>query len=183
MDELIKALQMAIERELMTEELGDLEPGIYIAVSSRIKEMREICENGVESVRKKIIERNIELLSSLVRDLLIIRVMKFFSNSLNGRNETKLTAQEKYIVDPILDSIKRLRRVDDALQFGFSHYIENLPRRQRYVLVRFLKFVDKFVGSDLKNYGPFEKDDLSLIPADNAKVLIDKNIAESIDVV
>lgn len=183
MDDLVKALQSAIEKELMAEELGDLDSGIYTAVSSRIKEMRETYRNGISNIGKKIMEREIELLSSLVRELFTIRIVKFFSNSLEGKNDIKLTIQEKYVVDPVLDSIKRLQRLDEALQFGFSRYLENLPQQQRCVLVRFLRSIDKFVGSDFKSYGPFEKGDISLIPMDNAKILIDKNIAEDIGVV
>ncbi len=183
MDDLVRMLQSVIEKELMTEELFDLDSGVYTAVSSRIKEMKESYRNGTSSIGKKIMEREIELLSSLVGELLTIRIVKFFSNSLKGKNDIKLTIQEKYVVDPILDSIKRLQKLNEALKFGFSRYLENLPRQQRYTLIKFLKSIDKFIGSDFKNYGPFEKGDLSLIPIDNAKILIDKNIAEDVGVV
>ncbi|MFX1274688.1 MAG: hypothetical protein ACFFBP_06005 [Promethearchaeota archaeon] len=48
-------------------------------------------------------------------------------------------------------------------------------------LLRFLKKTPPLVGIDLKNYGPFEKEDIALIPYKNAKILLSEKFAEKIN--
>ena len=45
-------------------------------------------------------------------------------------------------------------------------------------MIRFLHAVPKFVGKDLEEYGPFEKEDVANLPAEIADVLIAKERAE-----
>ena len=47
-------------------------------------------------------------------------------------------------------------------------------------LVRFLYSVPKFVGKELEEYGPFEEEDIANLPAEIAKVLLDKGRVEEI---
>ena len=51
-----------------------------------------------------------------------------------------------------------------------------------YTLIRFLKKTPPLVGIDLKNYGPFEKENIALIPYKNAKILLSEKFAETIDI-
>lgn len=44
--------------------------------------------------------------------------------------------------------------------------------------VRFLHAIPKFVGKNLEMYGPFEEEDIASLPAEIAKVLIEKGRAE-----
>ncbi len=49
------------------------------------------------------------------------------------------------------------------------------------VLVTFKTPVSKFVGVDMKVYGPFSEGDVALIPSENAEVLRDRGIVEVIE--
>ena len=49
-------------------------------------------------------------------------------------------------------------------------------------LVVFKEDVPQFVGSDGKTYGPFHKGDIARIPEDNAKLLMEKGLAEKLKV-
>ena len=51
-----------------------------------------------------------------------------------------------------------------------------------YMLIRFLKNTPPLVGIDLKNYGPFEKEDVAFIPYKNAIILLSEKFAEKIDI-
>jgi DNA replication initiation complex subunit (GINS family) len=44
--------------------------------------------------------------------------------------------------------------------------------------IRFLQAVPKFIGTDLQEYGPFEKEDSAGLPAEIADILINKGRAE-----
>ncbi|MFQ6124172.1 MAG: hypothetical protein ACE5R6_06125 [Candidatus Heimdallarchaeota archaeon] len=51
---------------------------------------------------------------------------------------------------------------------------------KKYSLVRILKNLPAIIGTDLTTYGPFKKEDVVLIPYDNAQILIVKKIANEI---
>ncbi|MFW9822894.1 MAG: hypothetical protein ACFFE4_08170 [Candidatus Thorarchaeota archaeon] len=51
-----------------------------------------------------------------------------------------------------------------------------------FTLLRFLKKTPPLVGIDLLNYGPFEKEDIALIPTENASILIFEKFAEKIEI-
>lgn len=51
-----------------------------------------------------------------------------------------------------------------------------------FVEVKFKKQVQRFVGDDLKEYGPFEEDSKAKIPKRIAGILINKGLAQNIDV-
>ena len=50
-----------------------------------------------------------------------------------------------------------------------------------YLLVRILENTPALVGIDLKNYGPFQKEDIATLPVKNAKILIFEKFAEEIE--
>ncbi len=51
----------------------------------------------------------------------------------------------------------------------------------QYTLIRFIKKTPPLVGMDLKNYGPFEENDIANIPNQNANILLSEKYAEKID--
>ncbi|MHA1733046.1 MAG: DNA replication complex subunit Gins51 [Promethearchaeota archaeon] len=50
-----------------------------------------------------------------------------------------------------------------------------------YTLVRFRKACEAVVGLDMREYGPFEVEDVANLPNPNARILIDKKYAEKIE--
>jgi len=51
----------------------------------------------------------------------------------------------------------------------------------KYTIIKFLQKAPPLVGIDLINYGPFEKEDIAIVPYKNAKILLTERIAELID--
>lgn len=51
----------------------------------------------------------------------------------------------------------------------------------KLTLIRFIKECPPLVGVDLKDYGPFEKEDVAYLPDKNAQILIYEKIAETIE--
>ncbi len=50
-----------------------------------------------------------------------------------------------------------------------------------YIVIRFLKETPPLVGMDLKNYGPFNANDLANMPYKNAIILINEKLAEKVE--
>jgi len=177
-------LQTSLEKELTNDTLASLDESIYVAVSERIKDLIML-ERDASPDTAKLVRKEITLLSALICELLATRLKKFFSNILKGLNDTELLPQEKYIVEPIYEAIRRVKELENAILYGHSSHVKRFHnlRKQRYLLVKFKKSIDKFVGADLKTYGPFEREDVAVIPMENAKILIDKGFVVDMGVV
>lgn len=50
-----------------------------------------------------------------------------------------------------------------------------------YTIIRFVKDTPPLVGIDLKNYGPFSKNDIANLPYKNAIILLNEKFAEKVD--
>ena len=72
-------------------------------------------------------------------------------------------------------SIKRMQNIDDIPSIN-GEKGEDL----NIVMVRTLKKVPKFVSGDLKEYGPFEANDIVKLPRKEADLLSDRNLVETI---
>ena len=177
MSEIIYMLQASLEKELTSDVLASLDESIYVAVSERMKHLITL-ERDADPNTAKLVRKEITLLSTLVRELLATRLKKFFSNILKGLNDTRLLPQEKYIVEPLYEAIRRIKELENTVLYGHSSHVKRFYnlRKQKYLLVKFKKSINKFVGVDLKTYGPFECEDVAVIPMENAKILIDKGV-------
>lgn len=78
---------------------------------------------------------------------------------------------EERLEGQILETKGKFRIQEDKSQD------EDHINEKDYLLVRFIKPINNIIGSDLKQYGPFKRGDLAILPKLNAKVLKDRNIA------
>ena len=97
-----------------------------------------------------------------------------------NQNRDNLLATLLYGKSPMRSSLpnevisKTETHESDAEESSLSPEIGNKPIR----LIRFMSSIPKFVGPELEEYGPFEKDDMANLPTEIAQVLIDKGRAE-----
>jgi DNA replication initiation complex subunit (GINS family) len=178
-EELLSTLQKSLEQELTSESMSKLDPDLYAAVAVRIKEIRESMGNGDSALVNSLLDREIRLFYMMADDLLKTRVRKFLERAMLGANEISLTPEERYIVEPMYDSVKRLLRIREALHEGHPSVLEESSDSYsvKYVAVRFLEQAPKIAGVDMKSYGPYHPEDLAVIPMDNAKGLLEKGVA------
>jgi len=177
-EELLTILQRSLEEELTTESMSRLDPDLYTAVAIRIREIRESMGNGDSAFVNKLLEREIEMFASLAEDLLKIRLLKFLDRAMKGTNEISLTPEERYMVEPLYDSVKRLFRIREAVYEGHPSVLEESSDSYsvKYIAVRFLQQAPRMAGVDARSYGPFQKEDLAVIPMDNAKPLLERGV-------
>ena len=69
---------------------------------------------------------------------------------------------------------------------NLESYIESKTENEissdyNYTIIRFLKDTPPLVGIDLKNYGPYSKNDIANLPYKNAIILLNEKFAEKID--
>lgn len=70
---------------------------------------------------------------------------------------------------------KDFETADKLLQEKAQEHL-NIPTK----LIRFLAAVPQFIGADLREYGPYEEEDVAKLPLDIASILIEKERAEEI---
>jgi len=87
----------------------------------------------------------------------------------SGVPPENMTPEEGKFFEKVIERIKEFHREREE---KFEEEEENL------VLVTILEDVPKFVGINMKNYGPFRKGDLTTVPEPNADLLIKKGLAE-----
>jgi DNA replication initiation complex subunit (GINS family) len=131
------------------------------------------------------------VLEADIRATLLLRMLFLLQDTLLLRLAKILeVVKEKKALDPSLlspEEVTFLTIIKGGELFG-ENTLEVLagksqPLRvkgRKFKLVRMLEDLPAIVGMDLVTYGPFKKEDIVLIPYDNAKILITKELAMEI---
>ncbi|MFP3132501.1 MAG: hypothetical protein RXO71_02330 [Nitrososphaeria archaeon] len=182
MQDIISLLNQAVTNELKNEEkLGQLPAAFYGIISLRLKQLKvmELTASTEEAkLAAKELRKNI---TELVNALMQIRVRKMFNTLLKG-GTIEVDEYEKPVVPLLVKFVSQFNELRFYIVEGktkeLEHFYKDAPTV--YYLVQFLSPTDKFMGSDLIEYGPFEAGDIATLPQENAKILIEKNIVKKV---
>lgn len=158
------------------EVLSKLPEDFYTQKSVLFKNFQKIIDNPLENaIQAAIILR----MRFLLQDILLLRLSMILE-----------IVKERKPLDPSLLSPEELRFLALIKEGGL--FVEGVSEAitgktqglnidgKKYSLVRILKNLPAIIGTDLTTYGPFKKEDVVLIPYDNAQILIVKKIANEI---
>lgn len=134
-----------------------------------------------DGIQNSIRDAMIDLIKTMALLLLRIRLEKAHRN--NGMYTLNLLNLEKYILFMNEKMIGREKLVSEAILNAQTELLTSISQEQNkdIVLVCFLKSVDVMMGVDLKQYGPFEPEDVATIPFENAHALVTQNVATFIE--
>ncbi|MFZ0894574.1 MAG: hypothetical protein WAZ77_08745 [Candidatus Nitrosopolaris sp.] len=158
---------------------------------------------GCDGIEARIRDTLVELISTAIRFLLEIRHIKMLdqqskiassassfsaastptttttTTSAAAIDYSKLTEEEKYILDAEKESERRRNDILLAITKGRPKVLESISKRVRskYIVIRFLEPMEQFMGVDMKRYGPFRREDVAVLPFENARSLIENNHA------
>jgi DNA replication factor GINS len=156
---------------------------------------------GYEGIEATIRDTLVEMISTAVTFLLEVRHHKMLdkrgivasavssssfsaasaptSTTTTGMDYSKLTDEEKYMLDAEKESERRRNDILAAIIRGRPKVLESMSKRVRskHIVVRFVEPMEKFIGVDMEAYGPFRQEDVALIPFENARSLIENNHA------
>ena len=111
-----------------------------------------------------------------LQDLLDVRERKILalalSNVRSGIDPGDLMPEERELFENIAQSIMDFQAKRKAALEG---------EQEKTLIVAMLEQVPEFIGTNLKAYGPFKKGDVASVPEDNAKLLIEKNLARGVE--
>ena len=176
----LKDVFKLLKKEIETPSLQAIEPDTFKKLASGLGNLKG---QGYEGVEAKLRDRMTELLSTSARLLIEARHAKIHF-SKEPPDYSKLTDEEKYILDGKRESEGRISEVVAATIKGRPKVLESISARMRskQIVVRFLKPTEVFVGVDMSKYGPFQQEDVASLPFENARLIIEGGAAVEVHV-
>lgn len=137
------------------------------------EQVKEYIEKKSKMIRIEADQWSLDSIKRRLRTIFGRRERKIL-NSAHGFIDSgvlpeNLTPEEKRFFERVVECVKSF---ENEREEGFE------KEQESPVLVTILEDVSKFVGINMKNYGPFRKGDLTTIPEPNADLLVKKNLAE-----
>jgi len=177
--ELIRKIQREEQR---TQKLSKLPDDFYKNVKSYINTKTNM-ENRKVVLEVKSIERLAEdIFNRRERKVLNLAIISARTN-IQPEN---LTEEERSFFDHVLAVVKERRNtlltvaVEKDVKGGEDEKMAPTPETAG--LVVFKKEVPAFVGSDLKNYGPFKKGDITKLPDENKKIMLEQGVVDEFQI-
>lgn len=136
-------------------------------------------------LEKRIVQKIIENLSIISNLLLQIRIEKILKGNINSNLEigySKMTDEEKFIIDGEIQSKRKRKEIMTLITNGQPKILEKITDtiKQKKLLIMFIKPMEQFVGVDMYKYGPFKVEDVANLPFENALSLVNNKIATEI---
>ncbi len=175
-----------------SEKLTPMDEIFYSAMRELLKKHTTKTKKEINPLIKKILETRLERIKYIINDLMRIRTTKLITMVMNREKVTVNLAREEQDFYDRFSQIYELYRKEvfspkDVAYVDINKLIgkeieEEGEEEIDYVAIRFIKKTKTQIqGLDGKTYGPFEPEDVCLIPKENAIGLVRREIAENIE--
>jgi DNA replication factor GINS len=167
-----------------------MSPDIYKKIAQIIK---ELSTQKYEHLELDVHNELIRLLILSTKSLIELRTRKLLENnngkrlpyhrSLSTDEYSNLTDEEKYIFEEERKISQRKDLIIQSLIAGNVNNLDSISKiiRSKMTIIRFLESTDQFMGVDMAKYGPFIKEDVAILPFENARSLIERKVAVEIN--
>jgi DNA replication factor GINS len=177
-----------LKKETQIPKIQGMSPDIYKKIAQLIK---ELSIQKYENLELDVHHELIRLLVLSTKSLIELRIRKLLENSnanlpypsLSTDDYSKLTDEEKYIFEEQRKVSQRKDLIIQSLINGNVNNLDSISRiiRSKMIIIRFLESTDQFMGVDMAKYGPFIKEDVAILPFENARSLIERKVAVEIN--
>jgi DNA replication factor GINS len=178
-----------LKKETQIPKIQGLSSDVYRKIAQLIK---ELSIQKYEDLELEVHNELIRLLILSTKSLIELRTYKLLENSyakhlpypsLSTDDYSKLTDEEKYIFEEERKVSQRKDLIVQSLINGNVNNLESISRiiRSKMIIIRFLESTDQFMGVDMAKYGPFIKEDVAILPFENARSLIERKVAVEIN--
>jgi DNA replication factor GINS len=177
-----------LKKETQIPKIQGMSPDIYKKIAQMIK---ELSIQKYENLELDVHHELIRLLVLSTKSLIELRTQKLLENSnanlpypsLSTDEYSKLTDEEKYIFEEERKVSQRKDLIIQSLIDGNVNNLDSISRiiRSKMIIIRFLESTDQFMGVDMAKYGPFIKEDVAILPFENARSLIERKVAVEIN--
>jgi DNA replication factor GINS len=178
-----------LKKETQLPKIQGMSPDIYKKIAQLIN---ELSIQKYEDIELDVRNELIRLLILSAKSLIELRTRKLLENS-NGKSLTypslstddysRLTDEEKYIFEKERKVWQRKNLILQSLIAGRVNSLDSISKiiRSKMIIIRFLESTDQFMGVDMAKYGPFIKEDVAILPFENARSLIERKVAVEIN--
>ncbi len=177
-----------LKKETQIPKIQGMSPDIYKKIAQLIK---VLSIQKYENIELDVHHELIRLLVLSTKSLIELRTRKLLENSnanlpypsLSTDDYSKLTDEEKYIFEEERKVSQRKDLIIQSLIDGNVNNLDSISRiiRSKMTIIRFLESTDQFMGVDMAKYGPFIKEDVAILPFENARSLIERKVAVEIN--
>lgn len=172
-------LYKAWKSEKASQETQPLPNDFYKRTEAYVKGLEDENASFDEHTAKgRLVLREKEIAKRLLHELKEARIRKLLAAAQNNGaiNETNLTEEERKLVKDFDKSLEAFRQAKPEPTVSAPEEPVELS------VVRFLQDIPEIVGTDLRIYGPYKKEDVGSLPNQNAKALIMQGAAKGIEV-
>lgn len=177
-DELSKVYRL----ENKSPKLTKLSPSFYKELKKFISQEKIKYINAIENLSQADLKK-FETLKQTVNKIREIRLKKCLNLCLTY-SRTKDFKEENLIdfeIDFIKDIINLLDKQIEHTENLFGAKTKAVEKHASIIKVLALSNIPSFIGSDMKEYGPFDKDNVCEIPENMFSILFSRNIVKRID--
>ena len=179
-----------LKKETQIPNIQAISPDTYRKIAQII---RDLSIQKYEDLELDVHHELIKLLTLSTKSLFELRIRKLLESSngqhlsypslLSSDDYSKLTDEEKFIFEEERKVTQRRELIIQSLIGGNVNNLDTISRiiRSKMIIIRFLEFTDQFMGVDMAKYGPFIKEDIAILPFENARSLIERKIAIEIN--
>ena len=179
-----------LKKETQIPKIQAISPDIYRKIAQII---RDLSIQKYENLELDVHHELIKLLTLSTKSLFELRIRKLLESSngqhlsypslLSSDDYSKLTDEEKFIFEEERKVSQRKELIIESLIDGNVNNLDTISRiiRSKMIIIRFLESTDQFMGVDMAKYGPFIKEDIAILPFENARSLIERKIAIEIN--
>jgi DNA replication factor GINS len=179
-----------LKKETQIPKIQAISPDIYRKIAQII---RDLSIQKYENLELDVHHELIKLLTLSTKSLFELRIRKLLESSngqhlsypslLSSDDYSKLTDEEKFIFEEERKVSQRKELIIQSLIGGNVNNLDTISRiiRSKMIIIRFLESTDQFMGVDMAKYGPFIKEDIAILPFENARSLIERKIAIEIN--
>ena len=157
-----ESIRKILDEEKATGRLTNIPDNFFVEAMNYLDKKAKVAEEEwrLDSARRRL------------QDIIEIRERKIINSAVNAVKANvaldNLTPEERELFDSLVNVIKFFRQ---KVQ-------KQMDIKDKEELVVFLEPVEEFVGTTLKNYGPFRAGDIATVPKQIAELLVKKGAAE-----
>ena len=180
---MLEKLNGYLRTERESEELGNIPRSIFMDLAVLTRGGKKDSSTEGESIPSLLRSKELALLQRLARRLIAIRLEKVLRKEGSDVDESLLAPEETYILEPLRDHEKRFTQITRALATGQTAVLETIAEKvsSRYGVARVLKKLPAVMGADVGKYGPFEEEDIAIMPMGNLRLLVKKGAVQEVD--
>jgi DNA replication initiation complex subunit (GINS family) len=165
--------------EKNTNRLVEVEDDFFDSLNTFMVDEKQAYLEGLKNLSANK-ARDFSNLKKMVEEIMLVREKKLLNKALIASRTgelsvEKIALQEKKTVEELVKVLEDHRSYLDAV---FESPEKSAGKSNAQIAINTRQAIPKFVGADLKEYGPFEKDKNVKLPFRVANLLISRELAQ-----